>query len=46
MLALGQEALEPCFRLRHRIGARHADHIEALLAGGIEERTLDRGRVF
>jgi len=46
MLALGQKALEPCFRLRHRVRASHPDHIETLPACGIDERILDRGWVF
>jgi hypothetical protein len=43
MLALGQEAREPRFGLRGRIGARHAKDIEALLARGADERVLDGG---
>jgi hypothetical protein len=46
MLALGQKALEPRFRLRGRIGARHAEDIEALLARRVDERVLDGGGVF
>jgi hypothetical protein len=46
MLALGQKALEPCFRLRRRVRTRHPDHIEALLACGIDKRALDSGQAF
>jgi hypothetical protein len=41
MLALGQEAFEPRFRVRGCVGARHADHIEAVLARDVEERGLE-----
>jgi hypothetical protein len=46
MLSLGQKALEPRFRLRGRIGARHAEDIEALLARGADECFLDGGGSF
>jgi hypothetical protein len=43
MLALGEELLEPRFRLRGRIGARHAQDIEALLARRADERRFQGG---
>jgi hypothetical protein len=43
MLALGQKALEPRFRLRGRIGPRHAQHVETVLARGGDERVLEGG---
>jgi hypothetical protein len=45
MLALGQKALEPRFRLRGRIRARHPDDVEALLACRADERVLDGGLI-
>jgi hypothetical protein len=46
MLALGQKAIEPRFRLGGRIRARHAEDIEALLARGADERVLDGGLFY
>jgi hypothetical protein len=46
MLAFGQEALEPRFRLRGRVGARDAQDIEALLARRADKRGFDGGGVF
>jgi hypothetical protein len=45
MLAFGEKALEPRFRLRGRIKARHAEDIEALLARHADQRLLDRGDI-
>jgi len=46
MLAFGQEPLEPRFRLRGCVGARHAEDIEALCARRADERGFDRGGIF
>jgi hypothetical protein len=43
VLALGKKAREPRFCLRDRIGARHAEDVEALPACGADERVLDGG---
>jgi hypothetical protein len=43
MLALGQKAFEPRFCPRGRIGAGHAQHVEAMLAGRGDERVLEGG---
>jgi hypothetical protein len=43
MLALGQKAFQPRFRLRGCIGAGHAQHVEAVLAGRGDERVLEGG---
>jgi hypothetical protein len=43
VLTLGEKAREPRFCLRDRIGARHAEDVEALLARGADERVLDGG---
>ena len=45
MGALGEEVLQPFRRLRNRVGPRHADDVEALLAGGARQRGLERRRV-
>jgi hypothetical protein len=45
VLALGEKALKPRFRLRGCIGARHAEDIEALPARHADERLLDRGEI-
>jgi hypothetical protein len=41
MLAVGDEALEMGLGVAKRIGARHADNVEALRAGLRVERRLD-----
>jgi hypothetical protein len=43
MLALGQKTFEPRFRLRGRIWARDAQHVEAVLARRGDERVLEGG---
>jgi hypothetical protein len=45
MLAFGQKTREPRLRLRGRIGAGHADGVEAVCARGAHQRQLDGGGI-
>jgi hypothetical protein len=45
MLAVGEKLREPRFRLRGCIGARHSEHVEALLTCRADERLLDGGGI-
>jgi hypothetical protein len=46
VLALGEKALEPRFRLRGCVGVRHADDIEALFTRRADERGFEGGGAF
>ena len=43
--AVGEETLEPRFRLGDGVGPRHADDVEAVRARLLDQRGFDRGGI-